>query len=226
MLYTQCASIVFSPKQIYRPELLELAASAVACYILLKQSKGIGKKNKDLLSEGRFQQSDLPFKETAERLQCVRLLFAPTARVKVKSDSALNPLWTSLTACVIWNAPLTLPPIQNFCHASQSGQLLMETMFFFPVCDREMVGSASGMGGFYLLDPASSASSRQESQWHGFCYWERFDGPVIITIMAWIFVNTLVAFGHNRGKITNTKWWEDSSLFVAPICKCYFLMWY
>lgn len=34
----------------------------------------------------------------------VSVLFAPTAHVKEKSDSSLNPLWTSLTASVIWNA--------------------------------------------------------------------------------------------------------------------------
>lgn len=68
----------------------------------------------------------------------VSLLFA---HFKVKSDSSVNPLWTSLTACVIWNA--THPLVQNFCHASQSGQLLMETMLLSSMWQRDGGGRRS-----------------------------------------------------------------------------------
>lgn len=108
------------------------------------------------------------------------VLFAPTAHVKVKSDSSLNPLWTSLTACVIWNAPL--PPSQNFCHAPQSGQLLMETTLFLSGMWQRDGGicwlDASGMGGFplWILPVQYQAARNHTGHWCGSCYWERFNG--------------------------------------------------
>ena len=155
MPYAVGASIVFPPKQIHLPELPESAISAVARYILLKRSKGICKKNKNLSSEGEIPpiwpaiRGDSRMPAVCETSGRVSLLFA---HFKVKSDSSVNPLWTSLTACVIWNA--THPPVQNFCHASQSGQLLMETMFLSGMWWRDGGGvwwlDASGVGGFLL----------------------------------------------------------------------------
>lgn len=83
-------------------------------YILLKQSKFIPKKNKSLSSEGRFLQSHLPFqagkcRRCARRQVESRFCLHQQAHVKVKSDFSLNPLWTSLTARVIWNPPPSSP---------------------------------------------------------------------------------------------------------------------
>lgn len=116
----------------------QFAATVVACFILLRQSRFLPKKNKNLSSDGSFRKSDLSLEQTGERLRCARrqvesqFCLCQQAHVKVKADSSLNPLWTSLTACVIWNALCYThqPPIHSFCHASESGQWMMETLFF------------------------------------------------------------------------------------------------
>lgn len=109
----------------------------------------------------------------------VLVLCAPKAHVKVKSDYFLNPLWTSLTACVIWNAPL--PSIQNFSHASQSGRLLMETLFLSAMWQRNgeiCCLYVSCMGGFplWILPVQYQATRNHTGHWCGSRYWEGFDG--------------------------------------------------
>lgn len=148
MLYTLWASIVFSPKQIHLPEVPELAASAVACYILLKQSKGIRKKNKNLSSEGRFQQSDLPFEETAEWLQCVRRQVESRfcLHQQLTSRWSLTPLWTlfELPWQLVWYEMLPPPASRTFVMLHKAAGFWW-TPCSSQVYEREMVGSAGEM---------------------------------------------------------------------------------
>lgn len=192
---THCElQLSFPLKQIHLPEPPELAAWAVACSVLLKQSKGDRKKNKNLSSEGRFQQSDLPFEETARSLRRARRQVEPRLCLhqQLTSRWSLTPLWTlfELPWQLLWYETLPSPPdipVQNFCHASQSGQLLMETMFLSGMWQRDggmCRLDASGMGGFplWILPVQYEAARNHTGRWCGSCCWERFDGPVIITI--------------------------------------------
>lgn len=103
-------------------------------------------------------------------------LFAPTAHVKVKSDSSLNPLWTSLTACVIWNAP----PPQSFLRpelwscftkrTTSDGDLVP----FRYVTERwwDLLVRCVRCGWLSALDSARNHTGH----WCGSCYLEGFHG--------------------------------------------------
>lgn len=108
----------FLPNQIRPPHVPELADSAVACCILLKPTKGIWEKNKNLSSTGRFQRSDLPSEETAKRLQCARRQVEPPFCLHqlLTSRWSLTPLWTffELPWQLLWYETLSLPPSRTF----------------------------------------------------------------------------------------------------------------
>ncbi len=118
---------------------------------------------------------DREMSAVCETLGRVSVLFAPTAHVKVKSDSSLNPLWTSLTACVIWNAPLPLS--QNFCHASPKRQDSDGDLVLRYVTERswDLLVRCLRYGWLSSLDSAGSVSSSQESHWAlvWFLLWKR-----------------------------------------------------
>lgn len=141
-----------SPEKIHPPELPESAASAPACYYFIERVERQLKEKQNLVIRGEIPAIWPAIREDSEESETsgrVSDLFAATAHVRVKADSSLNPLWTSLTACVMWNA--LLPPVQNFCHASQSGWLLIETMLFSGMWQRDFGIcwlDASGIVGF------------------------------------------------------------------------------
>lgn len=171
MLYTRWASIVFSPKQIHLPELPAIWLPWRWPVIFYWSSRKVSKRKTKTCYE-RGDTSNLTCHSRRRkclqhaRRQVVSVLFAPTAHVKVKSDSSLNPLWTSLTACVIWNAPLPPNPELLSCFTTRpasDGDLVP----LWNVTERrwDLLVRCLKYSWLFSLDSASSVSSSQESHW-------------------------------------------------------------
>jgi len=145
------------PKQTNFSEVPELAAEAVALSILLKQSKGIQKKNKNLPSGGRFQQANLTFAKTSQMQETAcetsgRVSSLPSHQVWLYSEASLN--WQ-----LVWYEMLLSPHLKLF-HASQSGRFFMEAFVF------HMLQKDGGICCFYNL------SSRKTAFFFRFCHFK------------------------------------------------------
>lgn len=139
---------------------------------------GLWKNNKNLSAGRRLQQSDLPFEETA---RCLR-----RARRQVESQFcllvsrwSLTPFWTifELPWQLLWyrgTPPPPPPPSRTFCHASQSGRLLKETVFLYATWQR-----AGGIcwleSHFWILRLEIHADRNYTEHWGSSCLLEGFE---------------------------------------------------
>lgn len=135
----------------------------VVFYFFFILPLGLWKNNKNLSAGRRLQHSDLPFKETARCLRCARRQVESQFCLLV-SRWSLAPFWTifELPWQLLWyrgtphHRHTTLS--RTFCHASQSGRRLKETVFLCATWRR--AGGicwldAWGGDGFPLLNSAT-----------------------------------------------------------------------